>query len=174
MRWGRFAMTKLKATLLMPFGAERGRDSSPGDPGERTTRPGIVLPAADPMPRVGDVVGGHYRLVRTLGEGMFGQVYVAERTDVPEHRVALKVLSRDMYAGRNVERELVMLAAASHPHIVQLKDHGMTEHYVWISMPLYEGETLDERLERGTLSLREAYDIFVPIARGVHALHERG
>ena len=120
------------------------------------------------------MVGGHYRLVRRLGEGMFGQVYEAERTDVPEHRVALKLLSRDVYAGRNVERELVMLAAASHPNIVQLKDHGMTEHYVWLSMPLYEGETLAERLDRGTLTLREAHDIFVPIARGLQSLHDRG
>ena len=36
----------------------------------------------------------------------------------------------------NVERELVMLAAASHPNIVQLKDHGMTEGYVWLTMPV--------------------------------------
>jgi hypothetical protein len=126
------------------------------------------------LPVEGDIVGGHYRLVSRLGEGMFGRVYVAERTDVPKHRVALKVITRVVYAGRNVERELVMLAAASHPHIVQLKDHGMTEDYIWLSMPLYEGETLAERLERGPLSLRQAHEIFLPIVRGVHALHERG
>src|SRR5690348_7693962 len=77
------------------------------------------------LPDEGDVVGGHYLLGRRLGEGMFGRVFVAERTDVPEHRVALKLMTRAVYAGRNVERELSMLAAASHPHIVQLKDHGI-------------------------------------------------
>src|SRR5689334_21832706 len=126
------------------------------------------------LPDEGDVVGGHYRLVRRLGEGMFGRVFVAERTDVPEHRVALKLMNRAVYAGRNVERELSMLAAASHPHIVQLKDHGIEGEVVWLTMPLYEGETLAQRLERGPLGLREAYDIFLPIARGVQALHERG
>jgi len=126
------------------------------------------------LPSNGDIVGEHYRLVKLLGSGMFGRVFVAERTDVPEHRVALKLVQRQIYAGRNVERELVMLAAATHPHIVQLKDHGMAEHYVWLTMPLYEGETLAERLERGPLSLREAYDIFLPVAQGLQALHKCG
>ena len=132
------------------------------------------LGGGDALPTCGDIVRGHYRLVRVLGEGMFGRVYVAERTDVPEHRVAMKVVNRSVYAGRNVERELVMLAAAGHPNIVELKDHGVTEHYVWLTMPLYEGETLAERLRRGPLGLREAYDIFLPVTRGVAALHARG
>jgi serine/threonine protein kinase len=123
---------------------------------------------------VGDIVGGHYRLVRVLGQGMFGRVYVAERVDVPAHQVALKVVPREVYSGRNVERELVMLAAASHPHIVQLKDHGMTAGYVWLTMPVYEGETLATRLLRGPLGLEEAYDVFLPIARALDALHKAG
>jgi serine/threonine protein kinase len=126
------------------------------------------------LPKTGDIVGGQYRLADKLGAGMFGSVYVAERTDVPEHRVALKLVNRDVYGDRDVERELVMLAAATHPNIVELKDHGMTDAYVWLTMPLYEGETLTERLERGTLGLREAYEILLPIVRGVEALHARG
>ena len=94
-------------------------------------------------------MGSHYRLVRMLGEGMFGKVYVAQRIDVPEHQVALKLLPRALYQGRNVERELVMLATVGHPHVVQLKDHGTTPEYVWLTMPVYEGETLAERLARG-------------------------
>jgi len=172
---------KLRATLVQTFGTpcltESVRSSfGPFDRVDRSTAPGGTERemASDALPDVGDVVGGCYRLVRRLGEGMFGRVYLAERTDVKEHRVALKVINRAVYAGRNVERELVMLAAATHPHIVQLKDHGMTADYVWLTMPLYEGETLEERLERGPLGLREAYEIFLPIARGVQALHARG
>jgi hypothetical protein len=177
--------TKLKATLV-----PRPRGIGGFEPGEEAWFDVSLTPVTrearnrttthdqlgdlDGLPLEGDVVGGHYRLVRRLGEGTFGRVYVAERTDVCEHRVALKVMSREVYGRRNVERELTMLAAASHPHIVQLKDHGVTEEYVWLTMPLYEGETLEERLTRGCLSLREAYEIFLPIARGVQALHERG
>jgi len=126
------------------------------------------------LPKIGDLVGLHYRLVRVLGEGMFGTVYVAERVDILEHQVALKVLRRSHYVGRNVERELVMLATVGHPNVVQLKDHGMSGDYVWLTMPVYEGETLAERLERGPLTLREAYDIFLPVARGLEALHAAG
>jgi serine/threonine protein kinase len=126
------------------------------------------------LPIEGDVIDGTYRLVSKLGAGMFGSVYVAERTDVPEHRVALKLINRVVFAGRNPERELVMLAAATHPNIVELKDHGITDDLVWLTMPLYDGETLQERLARGPLSLRDAYEIFFPVARGVAALHARG
>ncbi len=136
---------------------------------------GVASPyPTEHLPRVGDLVGEHYRLVRLLGTGMFGRVFVAERTDVPAHHVALKVIPREVYSGRNVERELVMLAAASHPNIVQLKDHGATDHYVWLTMPVYQGETLADRLRRRLLTLREAYEIFLPVARALDALHEAG
>jgi serine/threonine protein kinase len=143
-----------------------------GESGERDHAPAPFR--TDRLPEVGDIVGGHYRLVRVLGQGMFGKVYVAERVDVPAHQVALKVVPREVYSGRNVERELVMLAAASHPHIVQLKDHGMAAGYVWLTMPVYEGETLANRLQRGPLGLEEAYDVFHPIARALDALHKAG
>lgn len=126
------------------------------------------------LPELGDLVGDHYRLVRLLGQGMFGKVYVAQREDVPEHQAALKILPRSLYAGRNVERELVMLATVGHPNVVQLKDHGTTRDYVWLTMPVYKGETLAERLLRGPLDLREAHDIFRPIAHGLEALHAAG
>jgi eukaryotic-like serine/threonine-protein kinase len=169
---------KLRATLVQTFGTPCLTDSvrSSFGPVDRSTEPGGTEGemSKDALPGDGEIVGDCYRLVRRLGEGMFGRVYLAERTDVPEHRVALKVINRAVYAGRNVERELVMLAAATHPHIVQLKDHGMTPDYVWLTMPLYEGETLQERLDRGPLTPEQAHAIFVPIARGVQALHARG
>lgn len=150
------------------------RLSDPGTPSDlgRDSHPGMRGPSM--LPEEGHVIAGLYRLVRLLGQGMFGKVYVAQRLDVPEHQAALKLLPRSLYASRNVERELVMLATVGHPNVVQLKDHGMTADYVWLTMPVYEGETLGERLERGPLTLREAYDVFVPVARGLEALHAAG
>lgn len=165
---------QLRETLIQKFGTPQPADRVSCDPHARKTRVGGSEPEEERLPSEGDIIGGHYRLVRRLGEGMFGCVYLAERTDVPEHRVALKVINRVVFGGRDVERELVMLAATTHPHIVQLKDHGVTGEYVWLTMPLYEGETLAERLDRGPLTLREAHQVFLPIAQGVHALHERG
>ncbi|MFO0617096.1 MAG: protein kinase [Polyangiaceae bacterium] len=152
----------LATTAVDPKSGDRGEDDAP-DSYDR-----------EALPKIDDIVGLHYRLVSHLGEGNFGKVYLAERIDVPEHRVALKILPRSLYAGRNVERELIMLATVGHPNMVQMKDHGMTENYVWLTMPVYEGETLGERLERGPLEFREAYDIFLPIARAVEALHGAG
>jgi eukaryotic-like serine/threonine-protein kinase len=174
---------KSHATLTQNFGLDRARATPRAEAGGSEPEPADDESGAEGaqrsrhhrnLPEVGELVGGLYRLIRLLGEGMFGRVYVAERTDVPEHKVALKVMARAAYAGRNVERELVMLAAASHPHIVQLKDHGMTEHYVWLTMPLFEGETLASRLERGPLGLREAHDIFLCVGQAVEALHAAG
>jgi eukaryotic-like serine/threonine-protein kinase len=167
---------QLKATVVRSFGetalsetisSESYQKKIAGDDGR--VRDGVAV-----VPDVGDIVGGQYRLVSRLGEGMFGSVYVAERTDVPEHRVALKLINRAVFGDRDHDRELVMLAAATHPNIVELKDHGVTADHIWLTMALYEGETLAERLERGTLDLEEAHKIFVPIAHGVAALHARG
>lgn len=180
-RWGRsprysrpaLLPSSLRATATVhAYAVTVVDDSQRGDalaPNESATPPSVVVLPAD-----GDLVGGVYRLTRLLGAGMFGKVYVAQREDVPEHRVALKILPRSHYVGRNVERELVMLATVGHPHVVQLKDHGMTAEYVWFTMPVYHGETLAERLARGPLELREAYDVFMAVARGLEALHAAG
>jgi len=167
----------LRTTVVQAFARTVADDSHRTAVTRRDALPGFTPepPASVVLPDVGDVVGGHYKLVRLLGQGMFGKVYVAQRIDVPEHQVALKLLPRSLYAGRNVERELVMLATVGHPNVVQLKDHGTTPDYVWLTMPVYSGETLAERLEKkGTLSPRQAYDIFLPMARGLEALHAAG
>ncbi|MEO7330654.1 MAG: protein kinase, partial [Minicystis sp.] len=165
----------LRTTIVQAF-ARTSLDAPSKVPLPAGSAPRVSLPPLSgvALPKEGDLVGTHYRLTKLLGQGMFGKVYVAQREDVPEHRVALKLLPRALYAGRNVERELVMLATVGHPHVVQLKDHGTTPDYVWLTMPVYQGETLAERLERGCLGLREAHDIFLPIARGLEALHAAG
>ena len=144
--------------------------------GARATRGEAAAPRPDTsaLPGVGDVVGDHYRLVRRIGAGTFGKVYLAERVDVPAHQVALKLVALEVYRGRDVARELVMLAAASHPNVVQLKDHGATDRYVWLTMPVYDGETLADRIARGPLGLDEAHAVFAPIARALEALHKAG
>jgi serine/threonine protein kinase len=159
-----FAVTVADPSSLVRTTSRGGSD----DPARSSSRGPSILP------EVGQIVGGLYRLGRLLGQGMFGKVYVAQRIDVPEHQVALKLMPRSLYAMRNVERELVMLATVGHPHVVQLKDHGMNADYVWLTMPVYEGETLAQRLERSPLALREAHDIFLAVARGLEALHAAG
>jgi serine/threonine protein kinase len=164
----------LRTTILRAFARTVADESRREDQPQASSSAPSSASEVVGLPAEGELVGEHYRLVRLLGQGMFGKVYVAQRVDVPEHQVALKLLPRSLYVGRNVDRELVMLATVGHPHVVQLKDHGTTSEYVWLTMPVYQGETLAERLERRPLGLREAYDIFLPIARGLEALHSAG
>lgn len=119
-------------------------------------------------------MGERYRLVSLLGEGQSGRVYRAERTDLAEHHVALKMIDVEVYAGRDPERELRLLSAVAHPNIVQLADHGVERGYVWFTMPLYAGEPLDSVLARQPLSPRDAHDVFAPIAEGLEVLHAVG
>jgi eukaryotic-like serine/threonine-protein kinase len=152
-----FAQRTLTATVM-------ASELSPGAPGFDPSK----------LPGVGQEVGGRYRLADLLGEGQFGRVYRAVRTDMNEHCVALKVLSTEMYAGRDPERELRLLSAVGHPHIVQLADHGVEADYIWFTMPFYKGRTLDAQLASRPLVLREAFEIFSPIAEGLEVLHASG
>ncbi len=126
------------------------------------------------FPTTGGVVGGRYRLLSPLGEGQFGRVYRAERTDLPAHHVALKVMAADVYAGRDPEGELRLLSAVAHPHIVQLADHGVGPGHVWFTMPLYAGRSLAEAMADGVLTPRQARDAVAPIADGLEVLHGVG
>lgn len=131
-------------------------------------------PAAK-LPAVGDVVDGRYRLDLKIGGGAFGTVFRASRLDVPEHRVALKVVDIRAYSVRDAIRELEMLSAVAHPNVVQLADHGVTATHVWFTMPFMEGRTLGARLAGGQfLDVEEAHAIFLPVARGLAALHKAG
>ncbi|MEO0326152.1 MAG: protein kinase, partial [Myxococcota bacterium] len=104
------------------------------------------LPAVD-APRVeGLVIDGRYALETHLGSGSFADVYRARDVAVEGHQVALKLLKRP--AGSDLERdnalrELRLIAAVSHPSIVQFKDHGWHEDRFWFVMPWYEGESLE-------------------------------
>lgn len=167
----------LRTTVIQAFARTMVDDSrdKAGSVARSVTGPHTPnAPDASSLPDIGDVIGNLYRLMRLLGKGMFGRVFVAERVDVPEHRVALKLVPRSVYQGRNVERELVMLATVGHPNVVQMKDHGTTSEYVWLTMPVYQGQTLAERLEKKPLTLKEAHDIFLAVARGLEALHAVG
>ncbi|WP_053232958.1 serine/threonine-protein kinase [Sandaracinus amylolyticus] len=125
----------------------------------------------------GTLIGARYRVVKRVGIGAFGDVYMADDADVPGHRVALKMLrepSLSTAAREAALRELKLIAAVFHPSVVQFKDHGWHEDRLWFVMPWYEGETLDQRMQRGPLARAEARRIFEPLARALAALHANG
>ena len=139
---------------------------------------GEELPEVDAAPLApGAIIGGRYSIVERVGTGAFGDVYRAEDTEVPGHRVALKLLRQPSLSESSRQtalRELRMNAAVFHPSLVQFKDHGWYEQRLWFVMPWYDGETLEQRMRRDPLDRAEARRIFEQLARALSALHAVG
>lgn len=133
-------------------------------------------PALVPLPP-GTIIGERYELESRIGGGEFAYVYRARDVRVPGHVVALKLLhrvARTPAAREGAIRELSLIASAFHPSLVHFKEHGWFEDRLWFVMPLYEGESLLVRRERGPLPLDEALAYFERLARGLAALHAAG
>ncbi len=119
--------------------------ASNGAPSPSTHR--AVPGAADPL--VGSVLS-HYQIEAQVGRGGIGVVYRAK--DIALGRsVAVKVLSRSFSTSDDARarflREARAASALDHPNIAAVLEFGEHDGEQFIAMPLYEGETLKERLE---------------------------
>src|SRR5215203_4909353 len=125
------------------------------------------------------VLDNRYDVVRPLGSGGMGEVYLA-RDRVLGRDVALKVL-RKQYAGddefaERFKREAMSAASLSHPNIVQVYDRGKTEEGAsYIAMEYVPGGTLKERICReGPLEAADAAGLGAQVAEALGAAHDRG
>lgn len=118
---------------------------------------------------------GHYTIVRPLGRGGMGIVYVA-RDERLEREVALKTIGRagDEELRARLWREARAAAAVSHPHICQVFDIDDTPHGIVLAMELLDGESLDARLRRGPLPPDESARVAGAMLAALGVLHERG
>ncbi len=120
---------------------------------------------------------GSYRVIDIIGAGGMGEVYRARDT-LLKRDVAIKVLpdswSRDADRLRRFELEAQATAALNHPNIVSIFHVGQYDASPYIVTELLQGETLRDRLRRGSLRPREACDLGVNIARGLAAAHSAG
>ena len=131
--------------------------------------------AGDPS-WVGRLVGP-YRVVREIGRGGMGAVYLAERADGQyELRVALKVIKRGMDTEQVLARfraERQILASLDHPNIARLLDGGSTEQGVpFFAMEYIEGEPIDVWAERRALTVDERLRLFLQVCGAVSYAHQ--
>ena len=107
--------------------------------------------------RAGDAVGP-YKLVSKIGEGGFGEVWMAERREPFTQRVALKLIKPGMDSRSVVarfEQERQALAVMNHPHIAKVLDGGLTkEGRPYFAMEYVKGEPITEFCDARKLGVR--------------------
>ena len=127
-----------------------------------------------------DLVGktvGHYGILKQLGAGGMGVVYLA--TDLRMNRkVALKLLpyyfNGNEQRVRRFQQEAKAVLALNHPNIVTIYEVGEAEKVNFIATELIEGETLRDRVDRRPVSVSDALDIALQIANALTAAHQAG
>ncbi len=121
---------------------------------------------------------GPYRLLRELGVGGMGAVWLAERTDglMTQRNVALKLpfgpFRGDLAA--RIAREREILATLEHPHIARLYDAGVAANgQPFLALEHVDGERIDHYGERHHLDIRARLALFLQAARAVAHAHAK-
>jgi TolB-like protein/tetratricopeptide (TPR) repeat protein len=118
---------------------------------------------------------GRYVIVRQLGRGGMGIVYVA-RDERLDRDVALKIIAGlpDDAARTRFWREARAAASVSHPHICQVFEVDEAGAQLYLTMELLQGEPLDRRLLTGPVAPADAVPIALGVLSALSALHSRG
>jgi serine/threonine protein kinase len=126
--------------------------------------------------KTGDMVEGRYRIIKTLGAGGMGTVFLAEHALI-KRRVAMKILHQDLATDAHVVERFMNEARAAgtlgHPNIVESTDMGFThDHVPYIVFEYLEGSLLTDEIYRvGGLPVRRAVWIATQIASALEAAH---
>ena len=140
----------------------------------------LLAPAAVADAQLAAGLSRRYRIVRRLGKGGMGTVFLAEQTGVGNRLVALKVLNRKFLADPDFlmrfENEAGSTGRIHHPNVVTIHEAAQGDDGTpYIAMEFLQGESLREFLkERGALPLPEAAEILQQTARGMNAAHKMG
>jgi len=125
---------------------------------------------------IGEQIGA-YRLVRVLGSGGMGVVYLAEQEN-PRRHVALKVLRPGLLSAdavRRFEYEAQILARLKHPGIAQIIEAGTAPHgQPFFAMEYVDGVTLVDFAIEQRLGTRERLALFIRVCEAVQHAHQRG
>lgn len=124
-----------------------------------------------------DAVIGAYRVIRKIGEGGMGAVYLASRIDDFEQQVAIKVVAPVPGQGRLVDRfrhERQTLAGLEHPNIARLLDGGATASGLpYFVMELVTGQRIDRYCDDHQLSTPARLELFRTVCSAVHYAHQK-
>ena len=121
---------------------------------------------------------GHYRLLRVLGEGGMGIVYLAQQEEPVKRDVALKVIKPGMDSKRVITRfeaEQQALALMQHAHIAQVYDAGLTPSgRPYFVMEYVEGIPITEYCDKTQLTVEARLRLFMHVCGAVQHAHQKG
>jgi serine/threonine protein kinase/tetratricopeptide (TPR) repeat protein len=129
-------------------------------------------------PAAGDDDFGRYHIIRLLGEGGMGSVYLAEQLEPIRRSVALKVVKLGMDTAQVLARfnnERQALAMMDHPNIAQIFDAGATaKGRPYFVMEYIEGAPITQYCDRQRMTTRERLALFLAVCRAVQHAHQKG
>ncbi len=120
----------------------------------------------------------HYRIIKRLGKGGMGEVFLAEDTKQHNRKIALKVLPPNLTSEegrvRRFKDEARAILALNHPNILTIFEIGQTEQTHYIATEFIDGETLRQCLWRQSIKIDEALGIAIQVAMALEAAHAAG
>ena len=153
--------------------------------GERFETPALAMPAsrlaaadallAPTIVQTGTRIAG-WTVVRLLGSGGMGTVYLAERADAAfEQRAAIKIVrgTADEVLVRRFQDERRILATLDHPHIARFIDGGASDRGLpYVAMEYVDGRPIDVFCAERQLNIRQRLEIFRLTCLAVHHAHQ--
>ncbi|MBI4568441.1 MAG: protein kinase, partial [Planctomycetes bacterium] len=143
-----------------------------------TSQPTMAPPRAarDANGLVGQALG-QYQVIRELGHGAMGVVYLAEQVGL-DRKVALKVLPQALALNKKTlerfRREAAAAAKLQHPNVVPVFGVGEAEGLHYFAMEFVEGATLADIIARERITFERAAGLVIQAAKGLAHGHERG
>ena len=120
---------------------------------------------------------GPYEILSPIGAGGMGEVYRARDTRL-DRIVAIKILpthlSDNPEAKQRFEREARTISSLNHPHICTLHDIGSQDGTSYLVMEYVEGQTLEARLQKGPLPMKQALECGIQICDALEKAHRAG
>ena len=135
----------------------------------------LGIPNVEPLQACQTI--GPYRLIREVGVGGMGQVWLAEQTEPVRRRVALKLIRAGMYDSALIKRfqsERQSLAIMEHPAIAKVFDTGTTSAgQPYFAMEYVDGLPITEYCDQRKLGIRERLELFMQVCDGVQHAHQK-
>jgi serine/threonine protein kinase/tetratricopeptide (TPR) repeat protein len=157
---------------LLAHDAADAQDSVPD-----VVSPAREIPSEHPLDLSPGASVGPYRIVRQIGTGGMGVVYLAEQQEPVERRVALKVLKIGLDTKEVIGRfdsERKALAMMDHPGIARILDAGATDGgRPFFVMEHVEGTPITEYADEHRLDIKSRLELFVQVGRAIQHAHNK-